>query len=101
MDSPDQPDSLSTTLREWRVQPPVQPEFRMAVWGRISRTQDSLAAYIRLHRRMVALAALAVMTLAGWSGHAAAQAKVAADREAMVVTYLVELDPRVQAKLRP
>lgn len=46
------------------------------------------------------MATLALLVLGGWTGRAAAQAKLAADRDAMVVTYLVGLDPRVQAKLR-
>jgi hypothetical protein len=38
---------------------------------------------------------------AAFTGRATAQARVRADREAMVVSYLVDLDPRVQAMLKP
>jgi hypothetical protein len=45
--------------------------------------------------------ALVGVSGAGWAGHSAGQARLAAERDAMVTTYLVELDPRVQAVLRP
>ena len=38
---------------------------------------------------------------AGLAGRSLAAARVKADREAIVVAYLVELDPRVQAVLKP
>jgi hypothetical protein len=38
---------------------------------------------------------------AGWGGHAMAQARLDAERNEMVVTYLSGLDPRVLTKLRP
>jgi hypothetical protein len=54
---------------------------------------------LRAHRLALTVATVAVLGVAGWTGRAAAHAKMAADRDAMVVIYLVELDPRVQAKL--
>lgn len=45
--------------------------------------------------------AAVVLSAAGWTGHAAAQARMRADREAIVASYLVDLDPRVQASLKP
>lgn len=102
MDSPHSQDSLSAVLRHWRVRPALAPAFRAAVWQRIAqRSRDSWAGYLQAHRLVVSVATVAVLGVAGWTGHAAAQAKIAADRDAMVVTYLVGLDPRVQAKLRP
>jgi hypothetical protein len=38
---------------------------------------------------------------AGWGGHVMAQARLDAERDAMVVSYLSGLDPRVLTKLRP
>ena len=38
---------------------------------------------------------------AAFTGHVAASARVRADRETMVVSYLTDLDPRVQAVLKP
>jgi hypothetical protein len=102
MDSPKTKDSLSETLQQWRLRPVPDPQFRPAVWQRIAqRSRESWANYVRPHRRAWTVTTVVVLSVAGWTGHATAQAKVAAEREAMVVTYLVSLDPRVQAKLRP
>ena len=102
MDSPQPNDPLSSALREWRVHPSSDPQFRPAVWSRISqRSRETWATYVRAHRLAWTVATIAVLIGAGWTGHAAGRAKMAADRDAMVVAYLVELDPRVQAKLRP
>lgn len=100
MSLPEPRDPLSDTLQSWRVQPPANPQFRPAVWQRIQARRDTWAGYVRAHRRTVMVATLAVLVLGGWTGRAAAQAKLAAERDAMVVTYLVGLDPRVQARLR-
>lgn len=100
MSSPQPHDPLSDTLQTWRVQPPANPNFRPAVWQRVQARRETWASYVRAHRRSVAVATLALLLVGGWTGRAAAQAKLAAERDAMVVTYLVGLDPRVQAKLR-
>lgn len=102
MDSSRHHDSLSETLRQWRVSPVRDPEFRPAVWRRIAQhSRATWAGYVRAHRFGWSLAALVAIGGAGWTGHAAARAKSAAEREALVVSYLVTLDPRVQAELRP
>jgi hypothetical protein len=102
MDSPKDHDPLSTTLRSWQVHPAADPQFRPSVWQRIGRQrQESWFSYVRAHRLGVTAAAIVMLGAASWTGHSAAQAKAEADRDAMVVTYLVGLDPRVQAKLRP
>lgn len=96
------PDPLSATLQHWRVNPPSDPGFRSAVWRRVAqRSRDTWAGYLRAHGVAWSVAAVAVAGAAGWTGHAAAEARVAAEREAMVTAYLVALDPRVQAGLRP
>ena len=101
MTPPETPDSLSEALRQWRVQPPRNPDFRPSVWRRIRQsTSETWAGYLRQHLAAWSLAAAVVVTAAGWGGHAVAQAKLNAERETMVVAYLVELDPRVQAGLR-
>ena len=100
MNSPSDP--LSTVLQSWRVAPPADPNFRHAVWRRIAaRVRESWPAYLRVHAVAWALAAIVLLSAAGWTGHAAARARVQSDREAMVVTYLTNLDPRVQAVLKP
>lgn len=95
-------ESLSETLRQWRVQPPVDPNFRPAVWRQIRRgSRETWGTYVAAHRLGWSVAAVLTLAVAGLGGHAAAQARLHVDREAMVVAYLVELDPRVQASLRP
>jgi hypothetical protein len=102
MDSPKIEGSLSALMQQWRLRPARNPQFRPAVWQRIrQRSRESWASYVRAHRLSWGVATLVVLGVAGWTGHAAAEAKLATDREAMVVAYLTELDPRVQAKLRP
>lgn len=95
-------DNLSEVLRGWRVNPPVDPNFRHRVWQRIGdQTRATWPAYLRAHTLSWSLAAVLALSAAGFAGRTLARARVEADREAMVVTYLVELDPRVQAVLKP
>jgi len=102
MDSPQKNDPLSETLQQWNVRPARDPEFRPAVWRRIAqRSRETWAGYVRAHRLAWSVAALAMIGFGGWTGHTVAQVRMAADREAMITAYLVELDPRVQAGLRP
>ena len=98
----DSPDSLSSVLASWRVTPSSDPQFRPAVWTRLEAvTRRTWAAYVQAHlARWSVVAALGIIT-AGWAGHAAAQARLEGQREAMIVNYLGDLDPRVQARLRP
>ena len=83
---------------------PANPRrnFRDAVWQRIDR-QDRLTwgAYLRGHLVGWSVAALLAIVGAGWSGHAMARARLDEARNAMVVSYLAELDPRVLARLQP
>lgn len=100
MNAPESNDPLSRTLATWQVSPPTQPGFRPAVWQRLQRRQDeSWPAYLRAHRRSLLLAGACVVALSGVTGRGLAEARLAADRERMVVSYLVELDPRVMAGL--
>ncbi|MFZ5494289.1 MAG: hypothetical protein ACOZE5_03000 [Verrucomicrobiota bacterium] len=95
-------DDLSEVLQSWRVKPPADPDFRAAVWRRIGRQGEATwPAYLRAHTAAWALAAMLTIGVAGFAGRALAQARVQADREAVVVAYLTELDPRVQAMLKP
>jgi len=92
---------LSDTLRDWRVTPPADPNFRHQVWQRLNRQiPASWPAYLRGHAVAWMLVTLLTVSAAALTGHATAQAKVRADRETMVVSYLVDLDPRVQAVLK-
>ncbi len=96
------PDSLAESLRSWRVTPPADPGFRNRVWQRIERQAGATwPAYLRAHAAVWSLAAVLALSAAGYTGSAMARARVQADREAIVATYLVDLDPRVQALLKP
>lgn len=102
MHSPDPNNHLRQTLRAWSVVPPVHPNFRPAVWARIREQEPSgWVAYARGHAAGLALAAFVTLFASGWAGHSVSRAKLEAARDARIVSYLVELDPRVQAGLRP
>jgi hypothetical protein len=98
---PSAPDpSLSRTLADWRVIPQADPNFRPTVWQRIhERTCETWAAYLRSHLVGWSVAASLAVATAAWTGHTVAQSRLEQSREKMVVSYLVELDPRVMAKL--
>lgn len=99
MNSPRKP--LSEVLHDWQVTPPADPNFRQRVWQRLNRQiPASWPAYLRGHAVAWMLVTVLTVSAAALTGHATAQAKVRADREAMVVSYLVDLDPRVQAVLK-
>ena len=98
--SPD--DSLSRTLADWRVEPSANPNFRPAVWARIrDRSRETWTTYVRSHLAAWGVATACVVALSSWAGLTAGKAKLEAARDEMVVAYLVELDPRVQARLHP
>ena len=95
-------DSLAERLRSWRVNPPADPGFRQRVWQRIERPGGlTWPAYLRAHTAAWSLVAVLTLSAAAYTGSALARARVRADRETMVVSYLVDLDPRVQAVLKP
>jgi len=91
-------DPLAEILRRWRVTPPAEPDFRSSVWRRIGReSRATWSVYLRPHAAAWALATVVTVSAAAYTGHLTARAQVRADREALVVNYLVDLDPRVQA----
>jgi hypothetical protein len=101
MNPPEPNDPMSQTLAEWRVQPKADPNFRPAVWQRIrQRSSESWATYVQAHLAAWSVVAVVAVAAAGWAGVSAGRAQLSSERESMVVSYLVELDPRVQAKLR-
>jgi len=102
MNSPEPNDPLSRSLAAWRVEPEADPNFRPAVWERIRQiSRETWATYVRAHFAAWSVVAVVAVTAAGWAGVSASRSRLTADRDAMVVSYLVELDPRVQAKLHP
>ena len=95
-------DSLSEALRHWRILAPRDRNFRDSVWQRIDQQgRLTWSGYLRGHLIGWSLTAMLAIVAAGWGGHAMAQARLEADRDAMVVSYLSGLDPRVLTKLRP
>lgn len=99
---PNSRDPLGDTLSHWRVDPPRDRNFRDSVWQRIETTaRVTWAGYLRGHLVEWSIAAMVALVAAGWGGRAMAQARLEADRDAMVVSYLSALDPRVISKLRP
>lgn len=95
-------DPLSEVLRSWRVTPPADPNFRQGVWQRIrNRAGATWPTYLRAHTAEWSLAAVVALSAAAYTGNALARTRSKADREAIVVTYLTALDPRVQAVLKP
>lgn len=99
---PNSRDPLDDTLPHWRVHPPRDRDFRNTVWQRIEMTaRMTWAGYLRGHFAGWSIAAVVALVAAGWGGRAMAQARLEADRHAMVVSYLSALDPRVIARLRP
>ena len=102
MHSPDSRDPLSGAMKQWRVEPSPDRNFRDAVWRRIDeRARSSWSLCIREHLVGWSVAAMVALVAAGWGGRVMAQARIDSDRDAMVVTYLSGLDPRVLTKLRP
>ena len=102
MNSSDPNDPVSRALADWHVQPRADPNFRPAVWQRIGqRSRETWATYVRAHVAAWSVAAVLTVTAAGWAGVSVGRAQLDAKRDAMVVAYLVDLDPRVHAKLRP
>jgi len=97
--NPPSPDSLAQTLASWQVSPKTDPNFRPAVWQRIKqKSRETWASYVRAHLVSWAVVGGLAIVVAGWTGHTVARAKLDASRDQMVVSYLVELDPRVLAK---
>lgn len=95
-------DSLSRTLKSWRVAPKASANFRADVWQRIEAARraggESWSAYLRNH--LAVWLAVLVVTLggSGWIGLSAAQAQNAATRQKMVAAYVQRIDPRAQVK---
>ena len=95
-------DPLSSTLQHWRLQPRRNRNFRDAVWQRLDRdARLTWGSYLRGHLIGWSVTALLAVVAAGWGGHAMAQARLDAERNEMVVSYLSGLDPRVMARLQP
>lgn len=95
-------DSLAEALRGWRVAPPATHDFRLRVWERIGKGSDvTWPSYLRSHAAGLSLVSIVALGTALYTGSAVAHSRARADRDAIVRTYLVALDPRIQAVLKP
>src|SRR5688572_6550547 len=93
-------DPLASLLQRWRIRPARNRNFRDQVWQRMDRdTRLTWGGYVRGHRVGWSVTAMLALIVAGWGGHAMARARLDAERDAMVVSYLSGLDPRVITKL--
>jgi hypothetical protein len=100
--NPTPQDPLGQVLAAWQVRPPPDPAFRPQVWQRLQRDIPATwGGYLRARAGTWLLVAGVTLVAAGWGGRAAAEAKIDAERERRVISYLVELDPRVLALTRP
>ncbi len=90
-------DSLSRTLAAWRMQPPRDPGFRAAVWGRIGagRHSQPWAVYVRRHAAVVSGALALGGAVGALGGHERARSQVEADTARLAAAYVAELDARV------
>lgn len=96
MPSPEPPDSLSATLRAWRLRPHRHPQFRPGVWARIAaaRRAESWAGYVRVHARAV-VAGLTLAVLAGaLAGRQEARLRVAESSAQLAKAYVTAHDAR-------
>ena len=96
MNSPSQPDPISSVLASWRVAPPRNPQFRTAVWARIetARRAPSWTGYLRAHGALVASALAVAVMFGAWRGREQARERDASARAALVADYVHGLDAR-------
>ena len=95
-------DPFAAALAQWRVRSTRDPQFRAAVWQRIDQhVRVTWSSYLRDHLVGWSIAAMVALVAAGWGGRAMAQAPHEAHSDAMVISYLSGLDPRVLSKIKP
>ncbi len=89
-------DPLSPTLREWRVAPHPNPNFRTNVWARIdaARRPSTWTKFARAHPAFVAAFVAAGVLFGAWSGQAKARERTDADRTTLAANYVHRLDAR-------
>lgn len=96
MISPGRSDSLPGALKDWRVSPQRDPQFRSSVWQRIEagRREASWRGYARAHAGFVAGALAVALMAGGWAGREQARARAEADRATIATAYVRALDAR-------
>src|ERR1043166_1537867 len=102
-------DSLSDTLREWKVDASLPPSFQARVWQRITRTEASRAGSRRLNwwqwfdalleRRSMAVSYVMLLLLVGVSvGAWQARHKAARMEGDLEARYLQTVDPYLASR---
>ena len=96
MNEPQPPDSLARALREWRVTPTRNPQFRTDVRARIAAAGavDSWSGYLRGHAVTVTAALMLAVVLGAVGGRSQARAQAAADSARLASAYVESLDAR-------
>ena len=98
----DSNDSLSRTLKTWKVNLPPAPHFRTIVWERIQSIRPSQNAtwgeYLRSHLALWVMVGAVSWVGAGWIGHSAGEARRQRASEALVAHYVQSLDPMAQPR---
>jgi hypothetical protein len=96
MSAPDSDLPLRRVLTEWRLSPPADPSFKSAVWARIEAHEQGTgwATFVRSHGAWVGGGVALALVLGAWSGRTQAHAKTAAERAAVVHSYVQSLDAR-------
>jgi hypothetical protein len=97
MDPSQAPDPLARTLASWRVSPPRQPEFRAAVWARITASPgvQPWAVFARRHVAAVAGALGLAVAVGAVGGQSWAQSRVAVESARLAASYVEGLDARM------
>lgn len=96
MKTPQSNDPLSGVLRDWRVTPARNPQFRTEVRARIEAAGavDSWGGYLRGHAVTVAGALTLAVVLGAVGGRNQARARAAAESERLANSYVQGLDAR-------
>lgn len=83
-------------LRDWRVEPRCDPQFRAGVWARIEamRQAPTWTGYVRAHAALATGLMVVALVSGGWIGREQARARTAADRAALAENYVRALDAR-------
>ena len=67
--NPSDPNDLSRTLADWRVNPKADPNFRPAVWQRIQqRSRETWGSYVQGHLAGWAVASVVAVVGATFTG---------------------------------
>jgi hypothetical protein len=93
-------ESLSSALRIWRVTPPADPGFRGAAWARIEAAQTAAPAwsvYVKSHAGAWSLALAGSLAVAGFAGRTLGREHTAAERDAILSTYVAAIDARAMS----